>query len=317
MAKQNDFAAVVAANNEAQAHAQEIQQTRVGGLGGSDAAMVLKIGTRGLSALTVTDIKRLCVMTGKAEPETWAGNAYTNAGHAFEDLAEKCLPFGSFGYEREKYLEQKLARNFKTFAHADFVTGENHQDVVECKFVQKPTDKVIAEYFAQLQWYYMLGAKNVQIYHGIGKAEPFELEEGTLDYIDRDEATIKALLAGIKTLDEALDNGWEPVMPDKMAISDAPEIVRQAFAEMESIKAQEAALKEKKDQAAAVLKDFIEDWSLTGLVAGGENKHQVIYTRASVTKSFDAAKFLKDHPEYNNRPEYWKASTRAASVTFK
>ena len=50
--KQNDFAAHVAADEAAQAHAQEIQQTRIGGLGGSDAALVLRIAERGLAGLT-------------------------------------------------------------------------------------------------------------------------------------------------------------------------------------------------------------------------------------------------------------------------
>ena len=59
MKEQNDFAAQVAATEKAQAHAEEIKQTRIGGLGGSDAAMVLRIGQRGLSALTATDTKRL------------------------------------------------------------------------------------------------------------------------------------------------------------------------------------------------------------------------------------------------------------------
>ena len=65
--KQNDFAAQVAADATAKAHAQEIANTRKGGLGGSDAAMVLRIAERGLAGLTATDTRRLCVMIGTAE----------------------------------------------------------------------------------------------------------------------------------------------------------------------------------------------------------------------------------------------------------
>lgn len=317
MKEQNDFAANVAATEQAQAHAEEIKQTRIGGLGGSDAAMVLRIGQRGLSALTATDTKRLCVMVGKAEPDNFGGNEYTKAGHDFEAFAEDKLPFGQYGYERERFITQPLAKSFKTFAHADFAFGEKRTDIVECKYVQKPTDKVRAEYYAQLQWYYMLGASTVALYHGQG-AVPFEEDkvEACVTVIERDEDTIAALLAGIRTLDDALANGWEPIMPDKVEVTDTPAVVQRAFAKLEELKAQEAELKAAKDKATATVREYIENFGLTGIVSG-ESKRQVIYTRASVSRCFDSAKFLKDHPEFNDVPDYWKTSNRAASITFK
>ena len=310
------FEQQIAANEQAQKHAQEIQKTRVGGLGGSDAAIVYKIGLNGMGALTVTDMRRLAVMTGKAEQVDFGGNAYTNAGHMFEDYAEKALPFGACGYEREKVLEAQLAHNFKTFAHADFVTGEMHDAVIECKFVQDTTANTISKYYAQLQWYYMLGARTVALYHGTGTADPFEVETGELVPIERDETAIKILLAGIKTLDEALAKGWEPDTCEKIELSNTPEAVQRAFDALVGAKAQEAELKAIKDEATAVLKEYIEDWGISSIFTTGDVKHQVIYTRASVAMTFDAAKFLKEHPEFD-KPEYYKRTKRAASVTFK
>ena len=78
------FAAQVAKDAVAQAHAQEIANTRKGGLGGSDAAMVLRIAERGLAGLTATDMRRLCVMIGTAEQPQFE-TPYTNAGHALEE----------------------------------------------------------------------------------------------------------------------------------------------------------------------------------------------------------------------------------------
>lgn len=311
-----NFEQQIAANEQAQKHAQEIQKTRVGGLGGSDAAIVYKIGMNGMSALTVTDMRRLAVMTGKAEQVDFGGNAHTNAGHMFEDYAERALPFGACGYEREKVLEAPLARNFKTFAHADFVMGETHNDVIECKFVQDTTANTISKYYAQLQWYYMLGARTVTLYHGIGTADPFEVETCELVEIERDEQAIKVLLEGIRTLDEALTKGWEPEACEKIELSNTPEAVQRAFDTLSSVKAQEAELKAMKDEATAVLKEYVEDWGISSIFTAGEIKHQVIYTRASVAMTFDAAKFLKEHPEFD-KPEYYKRTKRAASVTFK
>lgn len=320
--KQNDFAAQVAADAAAQAHAQEIKETRVGGLGGSDAALVLRVATKGLAGLTATDLKRLCVMCGTYVQEDFGGNAYTNAGHAFEDYAENNLPWGIADntpkpYEREKVMEAKLALNFKTFAHADFAVIEgNDTHVIECKFVQQNTAKVVSKYYAQLQWYYMLGAKSVQLCHGTGNVEPFEVLECSLEKVERDNETIDLLLHGIKLLDDALTSGWRPEPMEKEVLSNTPEVIQQAFAELEEVKTLEAELKARKDAAAGMLKQYLEDWGFTGILADG-SKHQVIYTKGGVSKTFDAAAFLKDHPEYHEHPEYWKTSNRASSVTFK
>lgn len=312
----NNFEQQVAVNEEAQKHAQEIQRTRVGGLGGSDAAIIYKIGLNGLGALTATDMKRLAIMTGQAEQDNWGGNAYTNAGHAFEDYAEQVLPWGVNGYEREKVLESKLARNFRTFAHADFVTGKMRNDVIECKFVQAETAKVVEKYYAQLQWYYMLGAQTVTLYHGQGTADPFEVQSGVLEAVERDEEAIRALLNGIRILDEALAKGWKPDNCEKVELSNTPEAVQRAFDALAEIRGKEAELKEQKEAASAILKEYIEDWGISSIFTSGEIKHQVIYAKSGTTLTFDAQKFLKEHPEFD-RPEYYKKTKRAASVTFK
>lgn len=314
------FAAQVAKNAEAQKHQQEIQNTRVGGLGGSDAAIVLKIATQGLAALTATDLKRLCVMTGQIPPDNFGGNIYTNAGHAFEEYAEQTLPFGGATYEREKYLTQKIADQFKTFAHADFFCDyEGAPTVVECKYVQKPTDKVKDQYFAQLQWYYMLGVKKVFLYHGTGEVDPFCVEECNLVEIERDEKTVEMLLQGVKILNDALREGWIPETPDKMAVEDTPDAIRAAFAELEAVKAEEKAIAERKNAAQKVLKDFCEDMCLTGIYSNAEKKAQIVYTKASTGKTFDSAKYLAEHPEINEEdtPQYFKETKRAASVSLR
>ena len=315
MEKQNKFAAHVAAREKAQQHAQEIQQTRIGGLGGSDAALILKIGQSGLAALTATDHKRLAVMLGKTELETWAGNAFTNAGHLFEDWAESNLTWGKFGYEREKVLSNALARNFKVFAHADFVTDEG-ETVIECKFAQKDTEKVINEYWAQLQWYYMLGAQHVVLFHGVGTADPFEVEETFTRSINRDQQTIEILLAGISTLDKALSDGWLPDVADKVTTEDVPEIVQKAFFEMQSIKEQQKTLAEAEKTAKKTLLEYLEAFNLSGIVSTYGSKHQIIYTKASVARTFDVEKFAKAHPEIDLTP-FYKETKRASSISFK
>ena len=315
--EEKNFADFVTAQEQAKSHAEEIKNTRVGGLGGSDAAMVLRVATKGLAGLTATDLKRLCVMCGTYVQDDFAGNAYTNAGHAFEDYAEDTLPFDKTVRQRELVMTQKLALNFKTFAHADFayINGKDTH-VIECKFVQQTTARVVAKYYAQLQWYYMLGAKTVRLYHGTGNAEPFEVIDTHLEKVERDEEIINLLLKGIKLLDDALSSGWRPEPIEKEVLSNTPEVVQKAFAEMEEIKNLEAELKARKDAAAGTLKQYLENWGFTGIMQEG-TKHQIIYTKGGVSKTFDTAAFLKDHPEYHEHAEYWKTTNRASSVTFK
>lgn len=315
--EEKKFADFVTAQKQAREHAEEIKNTRVGGLGGSDAAMVLKLGLHGFNSLSATDTKRLCVMLGICEQDEWGGNTYTNAGHAFEDLAEKVIPFGSNGYKREKVFAMPLAISFKTFAHADFAYGKEHTNVIECKFVQDKTPKVVQKYYAQLQWYYMLGASTVMLYHGIGKSDPFELEEGTIRKIERDEQTIEALLAGIKLLDDAIQSGWRPVMPDKVVLSDTPAKIQAAFNVYADVCEQMDALKERKTAAAAILAEYIAQFGYTGIQDDGETKRQVLYSTPNVTSSFDSGKFLQAHPEYYERREYWKETEKSGFVTLR
>lgn len=305
-----------AAMEKAQEHAQEIRNTRIGGLGGSDAAILYKIGERGLGALTVTDQKRLAIMLGLVEQDDWGGNVYTQAGHMFEDYAEQYLPLNSTK-QREEVIERKLAINFRTFAHADFTErNDGELSVIECKFVQDTTANTISKYYAQLQWYYMLGANLVYLYHGTGTSDPFVVETGEVVPVERDEMAIKILLAGIETLDKAISKGWKPENVEKIELESTPEMIQRAFMKMAELKAKEAELKAEKEAASAILKEYIEDWGLSGIVANLDRKYQVTYTHAVTKFAFNVEKFLKEHPEFD-RPEYYKATKVKSSVTFK
>ena len=312
MKTEKDFAAQVAADETAKQHSAEIQKTRIGGLGGSDAAMVLKIGQKGMASLSATDNKRIAIMLGLLKQDDWGGNVYTKAGHDFEDFAERNLPLGNH-YEREKVMSQPLALNFKTFTHADFVIDDT--EVVECKFAIGTTEATAAKYAAQLQWYYLMGATSVTLYHGVGQAEPFEVYETDVTEIDRDEETLKCLVAGIKTLDDAISKGWQPELTDKCEYGNTPEIVRDAFDKLASIKNEEKSLADKKAEVISVLKAYCEDFNFSN-IKNEFTGAQVIYTKAGVSRTFDVKKFATEHPEIDLEA-YYKTTNRAASITFK
>lgn len=291
----------------AQEHAEEIKNTRIGGLGGSDAKMVYKIGLQGLSALTQSDSKRLAVMLGMIQQEDWGGNAYTNAGHLFEDfiehefvLPQKLETEDKEGrccyYEREQYIEQPLAVSFKTFAHADFVSGTNRDmhTVLECKYSQKTTEQVVAAYSEQLQWYYMLGKKRVVLIHGSGSVEPFEPQDVQQIIVERDETVIGILLEGIKILDKAIAEGWRPTVADKCNISETPSLIRDAFAKLSAAKRASAVAKVAEDEAKAVLTEFMQGLGyseINGYEDEDGTAHKVTLSKPKQTTTFDRKAF--------------------------
>ena len=112
-----------------QQHQMEIETTRVGGFGGSDAALFLRIAKKGgVEGLSNTDLYRIAVAMGiKPYVPVPVTEAMQN-GHIFEDSYERILKdSGITSYEREvKLVAECQPKNFKIFAHADFlINGKN------------------------------------------------------------------------------------------------------------------------------------------------------------------------------------------------
>ena len=100
---------------------QEIIDSRKGGFGGSDADMFARVGLNGLSVLTDTDKKRIAVALGQIEYVPIQPTEAMERGNDFEDfVAQFLIKYQASGCKREAVIEKKLARNFRTFAHADF-----------------------------------------------------------------------------------------------------------------------------------------------------------------------------------------------------
>lgn len=294
-------------------HREEIRQSRVGGFGGSDAALFLRIANNGIENLSVTDRKRIAVAMGIEEVPNWGGNKYTEAGHAFEDYMENVIALATEKLQREVKLKKELTKEFTTFAHADFVTIEgNATAVLECKFVQKKTSEVECDYKSQLQWYYLMGATRVVLVHGWGSVEPFHVEDIEFVKIDRDEEIITTLKAGIEALAQALRTGWMPEYGDVMDV--IPQDVADRIEKLRNIKEYKARLEEEEKAA----KEYIADYMQTDRHATLRGSGFVISDVApKVGTSFDSKAFKKDHPELYAK--YMKQTTAKGylSVTFK
>ena len=195
-----------------QQHSKEIQSSRFGWFGGSDAKMLLDVYLkhRTFDTMSNTQRARFEVLMGWQQPRV--GELDTpciRGGHAFEDyMQDKITGFqnaqGIYGtIEREKCLRGESYNYFGTMAHADYTIGGT---VFELKYIYNtPTQKVAQRYECQLQWYYMLGAEAVVLVHGEGCAEPFQCFRVHEWFIPRDDGMIAALREACEWADFVID----------------------------------------------------------------------------------------------------------------
>lgn len=299
----------------AKAHAEEIKTSRVGGLGGSDAAMVLKIGRNGLQFLCNTDVKRLRVMLGLDEPCSFGGNAATEAGHAFEDyIAERLSLIYPLGCTREAKMIGEDFGAFKTFAHADFLTASRR--VIECKFVQNTTQEVLGKYYAQLQWYYYLGADCVTLCHGVGGVEPFEVVNYTFLDVPRDDSAVEAIRSGLRLILDYCQNeqaGSAPVEVDMQAKQ--RKLVRKYFTRKRKVDAMTAEM----EQIKAELQAEMEAGNIAKVSGAldSQNTAVVTFRKGSTRRTLDTTKALAKYPELNEQGDLWKTTTAKSSLTIQ
>ena len=304
---------------EQQQHQQEIQSTRVGGFGGSDAALFLRIAKKGgVEGLSNTDLYRIAVAMGIKPYAPVPVTEAMNNGHIFEDSYARYLDAQGKPYQREvKLMAKKQPKNFKIFAHADFTfdgkvykTNDTFIFVHECKFIQDQSttvEEVAKNYQAQLQWYYLMGAEYVDLIRGYGDPNHPKME---IFEVDEDEDIIDTLKLGIRLLDEAISDGWVPEIEEEFAAA-MSEKMQNIIHDYETLKFQKSAIDEKLEE---LQKQIIEYMSIGNVAKINCTLGTISRTADSVVESFDSAKFKKENAELYN--QYIKKSTRKGSIRY-
>ena len=301
-------------------HQQEIQATRVGGFGGSDAAMFLRIAKKGgVEGLSNTDLYRIAVAMGIKPYVPVSPTEAMQNGHIFEDSYARYLDAQGKPYQREvKLNEIPQPKHFAIFAHADFVfkgnvynhDGKKFIFVHECKFIadeEKSADDVAETYKAQLQWYYMLGVEYVDLIRGYGDPQHPKME---IFEVDEDETIVEQLLQGIQLLDDAIEHGWVPEIEEEYAAA-MSEKMQNIIADYERLKFEKNAIDEKLDE---LQKQIIEYMTIGNVAKINATLGTISRTADSVVESFDSAKFKKENAELYN--QYLKKSTRKGSLRY-
>lgn len=271
-------------------HKEEIRATRVGGFGGSDAAMVLEIAERIASGqqLTTTQKHRLLQLKG-LETRPDFDSPEIQAGRAFEDEVAKCLD--AKDWDRETFLTPKpnttmaVRENFRVFAHADFYNPKTNT-VTECKWSRKFNhDGLKKQYAAQLQWYYMLGADAVCLCSDTADGRK------TTDIL-RDDKMVELLKMSLETIDEVFPN-IDLTIREK-GCDELPPMVAALVAEIETITKTMAQEEETLKAKKAELLNYMDGHDLTKVWSGTAS---VSYTAPSSSLGFDAKKFEADHAD--------------------
>lgn len=271
-------------------HNEEIRATRVGGFGGSDAAMVLAMAERIREGHPLTTAQKHRILQLKGlETRPDFDSPEIQAGRAFEDEVDKSLE--PIGWDRETYMQPNpnstmaVRQHFKVFAHADFYNPKTNT-VTECKWSRKYShDGLEKQYAAQLQWYYMLGADAVCLCSDTADGRK------TTD-VARDPVTVELLASALETIDKAFpaldltinEKGINELPPTVAALIKDIETMTKLMAQDEEM------LKAKKAELLAYMdcNSLNKVWSDTA---------SVTYTAPSSSVGFDAKKFEKDHAD--------------------
>lgn len=292
-------------------HQNEIELSRRGGFGASDAKMFYKIGTKGLAALSDVDKKRIRVAKGLGPYKPTAKTEAMQKGHDFEAwYEENVLCNHQENYRREPKLSKKMAANFDTFFHADFYCEET-ETVLELKCVSN-TKTVGSIYSAQVQWQYMISdATAVFIVVSDAKEDDFSKKLITV-MVKRNETVISALKKGIEILDKYW-NSLELGVGDELNVTDLLPFQQKEIQLMYHYLKEVKEMQRKADSVKNQLKLLMEKGNIKSLKSA---YYTITLTPASITHSFDKEKLSSKHPEISEE-DYMKKSVKKSYLTVK
>ena len=284
---------------------QEVARTRKGGFGGSDAEMFYMVAVKGLSALsTITYKKRLRVAKGLDEYQQNFKTPEMQKGHEFEDWYSE-QSFAPIAQREGLIVNNTFARNFGTFAHADFL-GDG--EVWELKCVSDP-DEAENDYFEQLQWYYMLGADRVWLVVCDSRADSFESGCRMPVLVERDENVISYLREGISLVDKNWNN-IDLTLPEEVSSNDLMPTEKTAALILKTCLSQIKEYERQAEQAKETLKNWMEANNIQKI---DNEEYSINFVPESTTVTLDKSKLFKAHPEISEQ-DYLKISPKKSYI---
>lgn len=293
-------------------HKQEIESTRIGGLGSSDANMVYRIGKNGF--INEADRYRIAVMLGIEEQkkfktsDTEYGNYIEN--QIFEHI--KMVRVNAVSNPFYKNIELSERFRFKVFNHIDIeLVDDVTLDWIEIKAVNDDIKETVNKYYNQLQWHYMIldsivsnKTKRLFIahYNTPNKTDEFNPENIKTEFVQRDEMCMSIIERGLKIISDEIKLGFKYEAKEELYADCLPEAYQQKMSiitmYIAEIKAKEAEIDTFKEKMLALMTE--------NNIKSIKNE-SFIMTVVPESKSigFDAKAFEKEEPklyqQYKNK----------------
>ena len=287
---------------------EQIRESHATGFGGSDAALIIRAGLNPVQ-LSISDTRRIRQAFGL---EPLGDDVYTPAmakGHDFERW------YGEFaeveGFKPEQLLQADFGTTFKTFAHADFYKAETGT-VVECKCTQDDDFEAVQKrYYAQLQWYYLLGAKHVVLAWHPSTTFDFSDEFCFAEEVERNEDAIKMLRLGLRNIEMLRDRWFEglPVAKAEEFEEGTPALIEGLTAAVKELKATEAKIEDFKARLKAAMEK-------AGVLKIEGDAVTITYVGESTARTFDKKALQKAMPDLD-LTQFEKESKRSAYIKIE
>lgn len=308
---------------------QDIINTRKGGLGSSDAAMVLQVANT--ATIGASANQRIAVMLGIIEKPEFRRNHAMVLGDEIEMkvFADYKDMFAN-AVSNPVYVSEALSRElgFNVLNHIDIeVETENELLWFECKASKLESADVLRTYEPQLAWHWLLLDEKA---HKIGKTPRlFVLHYPTAGMLDESAynvenlrqmevkrgsyvADIDMLKAGLHIIANALPD-FKYVQPEEIEAFDLPAEMQEALV---ALKQKIDTIKMYEEEIAQFKEGMLEQMEQHGIKSIKCDAFRITYVGATEKTAFDSAAFKKDQPELYAK-YYTKKSTSKAYVTIK
>lgn len=307
-------------------HKQEIINTRVGGLGSSDAKMVAKIAERGY--LLDSDKDRLAVMLGLKEQPQFTNDAIELGNHIESLVFDVIKAKFSNAVSNIKYKAEDMSKQygFDIINHIDYeVESDTELIWFENKATKIGLDATMSEYKYQMWWHMMLLRMKAK---SIGKEPQIYLTHyDTNDWngeFDADKLSIipypipassepfKRFHEGLAIIAKEIENFEYKPKDGVIHVSQLPSEVNDKMQMIADYLRTIKEYNEKIDAFKARMLELMEHTNTKSIIT---DAFTMTYVEPSTSITFDKAKFEKDHPEMV--AQYQRTTKRKGYINIK
>jgi hypothetical protein len=295
----------------------------VGGLGSSDAKMVIGIAERG--QLNYADKERIAVMLGLAEKRQITSKAI-ELGNIIEEAVFEVFKtqFGENIVSNPRYTMEIPSITFRVSNHIDFEISTPSELIwIEHKSTIHGIDQALDSYKHQLAWHEMLGQDKAQAegkkfklllshYDTNNWDNEFNADKLSIVEVAPNAHLIDKICKGLLIINEQIPTfEWQP----NEGILHASSLPAEINDKCEMMADHLRKIKEMTEQVDTFKQRMCELMVANNVKSIVTDAFTITLVEQSVSTTFDKSKFAKEHPDMV--AQYEKKQTRKPYVTIK